>query len=132
MNQDRGTNPMIADRWDLSLECIKRYYEHPKNDDTNFNPLWNTIKRSEDFFKLFVDFSGYVEFFFLQDFLDEDGNVIRFFTDYMNENGLFTKKYPLPQTVEEYLRNIEIQKEIVSKRNKRIKDFVYNVSQPKD
>lgn len=130
MNQDRGTNPMIADRWDLSLECIKRYYEHPENDDANFNPLWNTIKRSEDFFKLFVDFSGYVEFFFLQDFLDEDGNVIRFLNDYMDENGLFTKKYPLPQTVEEYLRNIEIQKEIVSKRNKRIKDFVYSEIHP--
>ena len=40
MNQDRGTNPMISDRWDLSLECIKRYYEFPENDDYNFNPLW--------------------------------------------------------------------------------------------
>ena len=130
MNQDRGTNPMIADRWDLSLECIKRYYEYPENDDANFNPLWNTIKRSEDFFKLFVNFSGYVEFFFLQDFLDKDGNVICFLNDYMDENGLFTKKYPLPQTVEEYLRNIEIQKEIVSKRNKRIKDFVCSEIHP--
>ena len=60
----------------------------------------------------------------MQDFLDKDGNVICFLNDYMDENGLFTKKYPLPQTVEEYLRNIEIQKEIVNKRNKRIKDFV--------
>lgn len=130
MNQDRGTNPMIADRWDLSLECIKRYYEYPENDDANFNPLWHTIKRSEDFFKLFVNFSGYVEFFFLQDFLDKDGNVICFLNDYMDENGLFTKKYPLPQTVEEYLRNIEIQKEIVNKRNKRIKDFVCSEVHP--
>lgn len=34
------------------------------------------------------------------------------------------KKYPLPQTAEEYLKNIEIQEEIVGKRNKRIKDFI--------
>ena len=123
MNQDRGTNPMISDRWDLSLECIKRYYEFPENDDYNFNPLWQTIKRSEEFLKLFVDFSGYVEFFFLQDFLDENGNVIRFLNDYMDENGLFTKKYPVPQTAEEYLQNIEIQKEIIIKRNKRIEEY---------
>ena len=77
-----------------------------------------TIKRSEEFFKLFVDFSGYVEFFFLQDFLDENGNVIRFLNDYMDENGLFTKKYPVPQTAEEYLQNIEIQKEIIIKETK--------------
>lgn len=92
--------------------------------DYNFNPLWQTIKRSEEFFKLFVDFSGYVEFFFLQDFLDEKGNVIRFINDYMDENGLFTKKYPVPQTAEEYLKNIETQKEIIAKRNKRIEEYI--------
>ena len=79
---------------------------------------------------MFVDFSGYVEFFFLQDFLDKDGNVIRFLNDYMDENGLFTKKYPLPQTAEEYLKNIEIQEEIVGKRNKRIKDFICRETTP--
>ena len=66
----------------------------------------------------------------MQDFLDKDGNVIRFLNDYMDENGLFTKKYPLPQTAEEYLKNIEIQEEIVGKRNKRIKDFIYRETTP--
>lgn len=124
MNQDRGTNPMISDRWDLTLECIKRYYEQPENNNYAFNPLWKTLKRSESFFKLFVDFNGYIEFFFLQDFLDENGNIIRFIPDYFDENGNFTKKYPVPQTAKEYLKNIEIQKEIVKKRNKRIYEFV--------
>lgn len=126
MNQDRGTNPLISDRWDLTLECIKRYYEQPQNDNCKFNPLWKTIKRSEDFFKLFVCFDGYVDFFFLQDFLEENGEVIRFLNDYFDENGNFTKKYPIPQTAEEYIRNIEIQKEIVAKRNRRIEKFVKN------
>ena len=106
---------MISDRWDLTLECIKRYYEQPENDNYAFNPLWKTIKRSESFFKLFVDFNGYIEFFFLQDFIDKDGNVIRFMPDYFDTNGNFTKKYPVPQTAKEYLKNIEIQKEIVKK-----------------
>lgn len=27
INQARGCNPHIKDRWDLTLECIRRYYE---------------------------------------------------------------------------------------------------------
>lgn len=36
----------------------------------------------------------------------------------------------LPQTAEEYLKNIEIQEEIVGKRNKRIKDFICRETTP--
>ena len=75
---------------------------------------------------MFVCFDGYVDFFFLQDFLNENGEVIRFLNDYFDENGNFTKKYPIPQMAEEYIRNIEIQKEIVAKRNRRIEKFVKN------
>ena len=39
---------------------------------------------------------------------DKDGNVIRFMPDYFDTNGNFTKKYPVPQTAKEYLKNIEI------------------------
>lgn len=124
MNQDRGTNPMIADRWNLTLECIKRYYEQLENNTYAFNPLWETIKRNEEFFNLFVDFNGYIDFFFVQNFVDESGNIIRFMPDYFDGNGNFTKKYPVPQTAAEYLANIEIQKEIVKKRNNRISEFV--------
>ena len=124
MNQDRGTNPYISDRWDLTLECIKRYYGQSENDNRQFNPLWKTIKRSEEFFNLFVDFNGYIGFFLLQDFVDGNGNVIRFMPDYFDGNGNFTKKYPVPQTAGEYLQNIEAQKGIISKRNVRIQRFV--------
>lgn len=55
MNQDRGTNPMITDRWDMTLECVKRYYENPQDCEYCYNPLWTTIKRNEEFFSLFVD-----------------------------------------------------------------------------
>lgn len=112
MNQDRGTNPMIVDRWDLSLECIKRYYEHPENNNFNFNPLWKTIKRNEDFFKLFVDFSGYVEFFFLQDFLDKDGNVIRFLNDYMDENDYLQKNIRCLRLQKNILKILKFKKKL--------------------
>jgi hypothetical protein len=65
INQARGVNRIISDRFDLTLECIRRFYEEEQS------PLYNTLLRYADFFDLFVDFSGYVEFFKLQDFIDE-------------------------------------------------------------
>lgn len=66
MNQNKGTNPLICDRWDLTLECIRRYY----NGDNS--PLFDTIKSDSNFFDLFCDFKGYVDFFFLQDAVSDD------------------------------------------------------------
>jgi hypothetical protein len=43
MNQARGVSKMIDDRFDLTLECIRRYY---KNESS---PLFETIKRYSDF-----------------------------------------------------------------------------------
>ena len=61
INQMRGTNRYIADRWDLTLECIRRYYNNENS------PLYKTLKEEKPFFDLFNDFKGYVDFFFLQD-----------------------------------------------------------------
>ncbi|HJK73666.1 MAG TPA: hypothetical protein O0X34_01565, partial [Methanocorpusculum sp.] len=36
INQSRGCNPFIKDRWDLTLECIRRYYRNEPS------PLYNT------------------------------------------------------------------------------------------
>ena len=66
MNQNRGTNKLISDRWDLTMECIRRYYA---GEDS---PLSDTLERDRYFFDLFVDFKGYTEFFFLQDCVSED------------------------------------------------------------
>ena len=118
MNQLRGTNPMIRDRWDLTLECIKRYYEQPDNTESNYNPLWNAINNSKNFFELFVDFQKYIEFFLLQDYLDSNGSVTLFFP-----HKSFCDD-PLPKTAEEYIQNIEMQRNIVKKRNKRIQQYL--------
>ena len=66
MNQNKGTNSLICDRWDLTLECIRRYYNN------EYSPLFPTIMKDKAFFDLFVDFKGYVDFFFLQDSVSED------------------------------------------------------------
>lgn len=109
INCARGCNALIKDRWDLTLECIRRYY---KNEDS---PLFDALNKNKEFFDLFVDFKGYVDFFFLQDCVSEDYNSVNFWVG----DGDMSKN-PIPQTVEEYLKWIEKQLEFVEKRNLRI------------
>jgi hypothetical protein len=66
MNQERGMNKKINDRFDLTLECIRRYY---RNEDS---PLMETIRRYDEYFALFSDFKGYCEYFLLQDLVKDD------------------------------------------------------------
>jgi hypothetical protein len=61
INQARGMNPAIADRFDLTLECIRLHYLGETS------PLAETLIRYGDFFALFDDFSGYTDFFLFQD-----------------------------------------------------------------
>ena len=70
INSARGFHPSIADRFDVTLECIRRHYsgEPP-------NKLGDVLDRYSDFFALFKDFDGYVEFFLLQDLINEDGTI---------------------------------------------------------
>lgn len=108
-NQMRGTNIKIRDRWDLSLECIRRYYKGENS------PLYQTILNDKDFFDLFVDFKGYVNYFFLQDCVTDDYSEVKF---WIGEGDL--NKDPFPNTVDEYLQWIEKQMICLKKRNKRI------------
>ena len=90
INQARGTNPRIDDRFDLTLECIRRYYA---GEDS---PLAETLALYPEFFALFGNFSGYCEFFLLQDLLTEDGGV-RFLLEF-DEFGPVPCPRPLPNT----------------------------------
>ena len=113
MNQQRGTNALIGDRWDLTLECIRRFYA---GEDS---PLYSTIKADKAFFDLFVDFKGYVDFFFLQDCVTEDYGAVKIWLGI----GDFTES-PYPKTVEEYLSWVDSQLEFVEKRNGRMSEAV--------
>ena len=115
INQMRGINPMIKDRFDLTLECIRRYYNRENS------PLSKTLEKDKAFFDLFIDFTGYVNFFFLNDLVTEDYNKVNCWCGKMDFKGS-----GLPKTLEEYIRFIEFEMDFLEKRNCRIKEFCGN------
>ena len=117
MNQRRGCNKKIRDRFDLTLECIRRYYN--KED----SPLSETIKCDMVFFDLFNSFEEYVKFFFLDDLCTTDYKNVIFWLN--NDNF---KQDPFPKTESEYLDFIEKELLFVKKRNERIHQFCLEMS----
>jgi Family of unknown function (DUF6994) len=69
INQARGFTRSISDRFDLTLESIRRHYSDRES------PLSSTLARYGDFFALFDDFRGYVSFFLLDDLVNDDLSV---------------------------------------------------------
>ncbi len=109
INQARGIIKKINDRFDLTLECIRRYYLNETS------PLFDVFKRYDDFFALFVDFKGYCEFFLLQDLVNEDYSQVNFFLPF---NGFISN--PIPRDLDEYNEYKKNNIEFIKKRNKRI------------
>ena len=108
INGARGLHPRIKDRFDLTVECLRRHYlEQP-------SPLSDTLARYAEFFGLFEDFAGYVDFFHLQDVV-EDASSVRFLTPFAD----FTAS-PLPTTVDAYLGYRQQAIEFIESRNRRI------------
>ena len=58
INQSRGVNKQICDRWDLTLECIRLYYSNQPN------PLSKTLGNYNSFFNLFGDFKAMFNIFY--------------------------------------------------------------------
>jgi len=112
MNQRRGTCGQISDRWDLTLECIRRYYNGKES------PLSSVIESDKDFYDLFLDFNGYVDFFFLQDCVSDDYSEVDI---WCGDNSF--EKSGLPETVEDYFNFIHKEHEFLDKRNERIKKY---------
>lgn len=118
INGQRGMNPFICDRWDLTLECIRRYYEGIT--DTRNNPIGWVLEKDREFFDMFVDFKGYCDFFFLQDCVTEDYRSVRMWIPTEH----FAKKYPYPETAEEYFNWIDACLSFVRSRNNRIREYI--------
>lgn len=116
INQARGVSRTICDRFDLTLECIKRFYKDKES------PLSKTLKNYKDFFDLFIDFKGYVDFFHLQDFVDQQGQV-EFSLPFDNFNSP-----PLPQSIDEYKQYKEITINLLEMRNKRILESLHKIN----
>ena len=108
INQARGVNPLICDRFDLTLECIRRYYAGVSS------PLYEVLCCDGRVCDLFGDFSGYVECFLLQDLVSEDYSAVRFWDGWKDFSD-----NPIPQTVERYLEFLEREVEFVGWRGER-------------
>lgn len=111
MNRARGCHPRICDRWDLTLECIRRFYNGESS------PLDRSIRECEEFYEWFIDFKGYIDFFLLQDCVDDNYDV-----KFWLETPLFNSN-PIPQDIGTYLPWIDTQLEFAEKRNKRILEY---------
>jgi hypothetical protein len=109
INGARGFNQRIFDRFDLTLKCIKLFYEGKEN------PLADAFERYRDFFMLFLDFRGYVDFFLLQDLINKDGEV-NFFLPF---DATFPTR-PYPRTEDEYYRYTENELTFIAARRERM------------
>jgi hypothetical protein len=108
VNQARGCNRKIRDRFDLTLECIRRHYCGEPS------PLCAVLARYERFFKLFEDFRGYVRFFLLQDLVSDDLTAVRFSAPFDN-----FERSPIP-SVSEYEAYRLASLAFIDARNQRI------------
>ncbi|MDM8567524.1 hypothetical protein QUF74_17985 [Candidatus Halobeggiatoa sp. HSG11] len=111
INQARGVNSLIDDRFDLTLECIRLFYIRQKS------PLYDTLLRYKNFFDLFDDFSSYIHFFLLEDLIDEN-NKIKFYLPF----GDF-KTRPTFSNIEKYLLYKNGVMNFIKSRNKRIENY---------
>jgi hypothetical protein len=113
INGARGFHPKIKDRFDLTVECIRRHYLGDPS------PLDATLERYADFFALFDGFRGYVDFFLLQDLVTVDYAAVRFFAPFDNFAGS-----PLLGSVEAYEVYKHLAMQFLSARNVRIERYV--------
>ena len=114
MNQARGLRHSIADRMDLTLECIRRHYAGEPE-----SPLADVINAYADFFALFDGFRCFVDFFHFQDLVTPDYDEVRFVLPLENFERSGT-----PATTEEYVAYREATLEFIAKRGQRMAKWV--------
>lgn len=114
INQARGTRAKIADRMDLTLECVRRHY-----DGQGKSPLSDVLLAYGDFFDLFDGFSEFVEFFHLQDLVVPTGDQIAFFLPFTDFEDSAT-----PRDVEEFVEYSESRIDFIARRQQRIAAWV--------
>jgi hypothetical protein len=113
INQRRGCHHQIKDRFDLTLECIRRHYlDEP-------SPLGDTLALYADFFGLFGDFAAYVDFFHLQDLVSEVTSTVKFSMPF---EGFHASA--LPATLDAYLGYRQHAIDFIESRNRRIAAYV--------
>lgn len=109
INGARGFHPRIKDRFDLTVECVRRHYLNEGS------PLSDALVRYAEFFRLFGDFRGYVEFFLLQDLVSADCSTVNLFLP----NDDF-RDSPVPKDMTSYMTYRRHATTFIEARNERI------------
>ncbi|SDP61121.1 hypothetical protein SAMN04487914_12034 [Arthrobacter sp. ok909] len=117
INTSRGFGPsgrLIADRMDLTLECIRRHYGGEQE-----SPLTSVLNAYEDFFALFDGFAEFVDFFHLQDLVTPGYDEVLFYLpfDQFERSGT-------PATTEEFVTYREATLEFIAGRGRRMAKWV--------
>ncbi|MET1088449.1 MAG: hypothetical protein ABWY04_15235 [Arthrobacter sp.] len=116
MNRARGVRLLIADRMDLTLECIRRHYaEEPGS------PLADSTTAYGDFFDLFGTFKEFVEFFHFEDLITPGSDYQKI--EYFLQPNNFTRS-GTPATKEEYVEYREKVLAFIKKRSHRMASWV--------
>ena len=90
-------------------------WRHYSNEDS---PLSDTLQRYNEFFSLFQDFQGYVDFFLLQDLVKDGYLSIKFYLPFVGFDNP-----ALPDNIQDYRLYKENMTDFVSARNQRIQEF---------
>jgi len=109
INQARGCTRRIGDRFDLTLESIRRHYSNGRS------PLTGVLTRYARFFNLFGDFRGYVEFFLLHDLVTSDFSAVKASAPFDDFSGS-----PIPNDADEYRAYESAARAFIKARNQRI------------
>lgn len=117
INGARGMDRRISDRFDLTLECIRRSY---RGEDS---PLSQVFDRYQSFFALFGDFAGYCSFFLLDDAVSPEADSVRFFLPFRGFGAP-----ALPQTIDQYHLYRSNLSTFVGARNQRMREFASSQS----
>lgn len=117
INGARGFNRRIADRFDLTLECIRRHYAGEGS------PLGTTLARYGEFFALFGDFAGYVDFFLLGDLVRPVYAGLDFFLPFDDFEGP-----AVPRDMGEYVDYRDRSIAFVEARNRRIAQYLASLA----
>lgn len=113
INGARGMHRQVRDRIDLTIECIRRHY------DGDANPLQDVLARYGDFFRLFSNFRGFVQFFMLDDLVTEGAGAVKFMMPFDE-----FQSSPLPETLEQYVSYMGAATRFIDARNRRIAAYV--------
>lgn len=114
INQARGLRLRVADRIDLTLECIRRHYAGIPE-----SPLSGVLNSYSDFFALFRDFKEFVNFFHLQDLVTPNHEAVNFFLPFQDFERRGT-----PTTTEQYVTYRDSVLDFIAKRGERMAKWV--------